>query len=125
MPTHAHGKYRRFLLGSVTAKVLHDVECQILAGVHHETVPLSTDGDIRQIICAVDETLGQLKLEAEVDVTISLAGGAVSTVIREAALRTGADLVVIGRSHTQRELGRLRTQTYSIIRHSPCPVPSI
>lgn len=27
MPTHAHGKFRRFLLGSVTAKVLHDVEC--------------------------------------------------------------------------------------------------
>jgi nucleotide-binding universal stress UspA family protein len=178
MPTHAHGRFRRFLLGSVTAKVLHDVECPILTGVHHETAPFSTGSDIRQIVCAVDtdegfvpvvkgalafarlfdatltvvhaipaadetsdnpgeievrkflfrlaeEKFGQLKREAEVDVTISLVGGAVSTVIREAALRTGAELVVIGRGHTQRELGRLRTQAYSIIRHTPCPVLSI
>jgi len=178
MPTHAYGKFRRFLLGSVTAKVLHDVECPILTGVHHETAPFSTDCDIREILCAVnidegfipvvkgalalarlfdasltvvhaipaadetsdnrgeievrkylfrlaEEKLGQLKREAGVDVTISLAGGAVATVIRETALRTGADLVVIGRGHTQRELGRLRTQAYSIIRHSPCPVLSI
>jgi len=178
MPTHALGRFRRFLLGSVTAKVLHDVECPVLTGVHHESAPFSTKGDIRRIICAVDTDAGfapvvkgalsltrlfdaaltvvhaipaadetsdnrgeievrkylfrlaedkfeQLKREAQVDVTISLAGGAVATVIRESALRTGADLVVIGRGHTQRDLGRLRTQAYSIIRHSPCPVLSI
>jgi len=54
MPTHAYGKFRRFLLGSVTAKVLHDVECPILTGVHHETAPFSTDCDIREILCAVN-----------------------------------------------------------------------
>jgi nucleotide-binding universal stress UspA family protein len=72
-----------------------------------------------------EEKFEQLKREAGIDLKISFAGGAVSTVIREAALRTGADLVVIGRGHTQRALGRLRTQAYSIIRHSPCPVLSI
>jgi nucleotide-binding universal stress UspA family protein len=178
MPTHSHGRFRRFLLGSVTAKVLHDVDCAVLTGVHRETAPHSTGSDIRQIVCAVDtdegfvpvvrravefsalfratltvchavpaadetsdnrgetevrrylfrlaeEKFEQLKREAGLDVKISLAGGTVSTVIREAALRTGAGLVVIGRGHTQRALGRLRTQTYSIIRHSPCPVLSI
>src|SRR5690348_2861855 len=33
MPTY-HGRYRTFLIGSVTAKVLHDVECPVLTGVH-------------------------------------------------------------------------------------------
>jgi nucleotide-binding universal stress UspA family protein len=45
--------------------------------------------------------------------------------VREYALRTQADLVVIGRGHTQRALGRLRTHAYSILRNSPCPVLSI
>jgi hypothetical protein len=29
MPTHGYGPFRRFLLGSVTAKVLHDVKCAV------------------------------------------------------------------------------------------------
>src|SRR5690349_7185576 len=33
MPTHAHGRFRRFLLGSVTAKVLHDTEFPVWTGV--------------------------------------------------------------------------------------------
>jgi len=178
MPTRAHGRFRRFLLGSVTAKVLHDVDCPVLTGVHHETAPVFPGSDVHQIVCAVDtdegfvpvirgalefsvlcnatlkvihavpaadetsgnrgeielrkylfhtaeERLARLCREAEVDVKVLLAGGAVSTVVREAALREGADLVVIGRGHTQRNLGRLRTHAYSIIRNSPCPVLSI
>src|SRR4051812_39933287 len=27
MPTHGYGRLRRFLLGSITSKVLHDLEC--------------------------------------------------------------------------------------------------
>lgn len=178
MPTHSHGRFRRFLLGSVTAKVLHDVDYPVLTGVHRESVPLPVRADFHQIVCAVDadqafnsvirdalelslllnaaltvvhavpaadetsDNSGEMKLrkylfreaeakfahlqrEAGVDVKISLAGGTVSTVVREAALRAGADLVVIGRGHTQRALGRLRTHSYSIIRNSPCPVLSI
>src|SRR5579862_2684132 len=34
MPTHGYGRFRRFLLGSVTAKVLHDVSCPVWTGVH-------------------------------------------------------------------------------------------
>jgi len=74
---------------------------------------------------AAEERLVRLCREAEVDVKVLLAGGAVSTVVREAALREGADLIVIGRGHTQRSLGRLRTHSYAIIRNPPCPVLSI
>jgi nucleotide-binding universal stress UspA family protein len=34
MPTHGHGTFRRFLLGSITAKVLHDAACPVWTGVH-------------------------------------------------------------------------------------------
>jgi nucleotide-binding universal stress UspA family protein len=68
-----------------------------------------------------DELLGR----AELNVEISLAGGPVATVVREAALRERAELVIVGRGQTRGGLGRLGTQTYGIIRHSPCPVLSI
>jgi nucleotide-binding universal stress UspA family protein len=158
--------------------VLHDVDCPVLTGVHHESAPLAVGADIRQIVCAVDadegfipvihgaleftalfnatltvvhavpaadetsdnrgeievrkylyreadEKFARLKGEAEVNVKVALAGGVVSTVVREAILRTGADLAIIGRGHMQRALGRLRTNAYGIIRSSPCPVLSI
>jgi nucleotide-binding universal stress UspA family protein len=178
MPTHAHGRFRRFLLGSVTAKVLHDADCPVLTGVHHADVEPPSSTDFRQIVCAVDadegfvpvvrgaaditalfsasltvvhavpaadetsdnrgeidvrkylfrlaeEKFARLKRENAIDMKVTLVGGTVPTVVREAALRTGADLVIIGRGHVQRALGRLRTHTYGIIRSSPCPVLSI
>jgi nucleotide-binding universal stress UspA family protein len=36
MPTHGYGTFRRFILGSVTAKVLHDADCPVWTGVHLE-----------------------------------------------------------------------------------------
>lgn len=36
MPTHGYGPFRRFILGSVTAKVLHDADCPVWTGVHLE-----------------------------------------------------------------------------------------
>ena len=39
MPTY-HGRFRAFLIGSVTTKVLHDVECPVLTGVHNYNQPL-------------------------------------------------------------------------------------
>lgn len=54
MPTHAHGRFRRFLLGSVTAKVLHDASCPVLTGVHREDLPTNASANFRNIVCAVD-----------------------------------------------------------------------
>jgi nucleotide-binding universal stress UspA family protein len=45
--------------------------------------------------------------------------------ISSAASELEADLVVIGRGSSGGMLGRLRTNAYSIIRQSPCPVVSI
>jgi len=45
-------------------------------------------------------------------------------VVRDAALKYGADLVVTGRGKLHATFGRLRTNTYAIIRDSPCPVLS-
>jgi nucleotide-binding universal stress UspA family protein len=54
MPTHGYGGFRRFLLGSVTAKVLDDVACPVWTGVHMEAAPVLDAISIRNILCAVD-----------------------------------------------------------------------
>jgi nucleotide-binding universal stress UspA family protein len=53
MPTHGYSTFRRFLLGSVTAKVLHDSECPIWTGAHLEEEP-KREFAIRNILCAID-----------------------------------------------------------------------
>ena len=53
MPTHGYGSFRRFILGSVTAKVLHDADCPVWTGVHMEQAP-SEQLDVRRIVCGLD-----------------------------------------------------------------------
>jgi nucleotide-binding universal stress UspA family protein len=53
MPTHGYGAFRRFLLGSVTAKVLHDSEVPVWTGAHLEETP-AHEFAIRNIVCAID-----------------------------------------------------------------------
>lgn len=55
MPTRGHGALRRFLLGSVTAKVLHDAGCPVWTGVHtdEDQGPRKCTG-IRHVACGVD-----------------------------------------------------------------------
>ena len=178
MPTRAHGRFRRFLLGSVTAKVLDDADCPVWTGVHQEEEPQPARAIFHHIVCGVDaepnciplirwsqelstalkanltivhaipaadetsdnrgeielrrylfhraeERFARLRQDSGIEASVALAGGDVACVLREAALRTHAELVVIGRGHAQRALGRLRTQTYNIIRQSPCPVVSV
>jgi nucleotide-binding universal stress UspA family protein len=54
MPTHGYGVFRRFLIGSVTAKVLHDVSCPVLTGVHMEEQPAAKLAKFSDILCAID-----------------------------------------------------------------------
>src|SRR4029077_6392158 len=44
---------RRFILGSNTAKVLHDADCPVWTGVHVEEAP-SPGHPFREVLCAVD-----------------------------------------------------------------------
>ncbi len=54
MPTHGYGGFRRFILGSVTAKVLHDAACPVWTGAHMQSPPLPEAIRMDHIACAVD-----------------------------------------------------------------------
>jgi nucleotide-binding universal stress UspA family protein len=54
MPTHGYGPFRRFLLGSVTAKVLHDAHCAVWTGPHMEEASAYPSIGFRKVLCAVD-----------------------------------------------------------------------
>ncbi len=55
MPTHGYGIFRTLLLGSVTAKVLHDSLCPVWTGVHVEDAP-AVSPEFKTIMAAVDRT---------------------------------------------------------------------
>jgi nucleotide-binding universal stress UspA family protein len=59
MPSHGH-TFSRFLLGSVTANVLHGTECPVWTGAHVEESP-AHDFAIRNVLCAVDFNLHNRK----------------------------------------------------------------
>jgi nucleotide-binding universal stress UspA family protein len=176
LPTHGYGVFRSLLLGSVTAKVLHDALCPVWTAVHVEDVPPASG--FERIMCAVDLTDASIAsmrfaarlahdfnaklwlvhavpgaeagperffeadlqkyLEEEARATIAgmqktagtaaqlcLGAGDVAHVVQQAATHHNVDLLIVGRGHATRALGRLRTNVYSIIRQSPCPVISI
>ncbi len=165
MPTHGYGPFRRFILGSNTAKVLHDADCPVWTGVHLEGAPAELSIPIRSVLCAVDlgpqscktlawagtlarefsarltllhvmpygpdtqhaagEELRLLQGEAGAEADVVQESGEPPQVICDAAARLQADVLVIGRGSAAGVFGRLRTNAYSIIRQSPCPVVSV
>lgn len=58
MPTRGCGAFRRFLLGSVTAKVLHDVNCPVWTSSHVIEGPGRAAAIPKIIVCAIDLTAG-------------------------------------------------------------------
>ena len=178
MPTHGYGAFRRALLGSVTAKVLHDSHIPVWTAAHAPEPAHRAHPQPRHILCALDlkpesrhtlefaidlatDTAAAIELvhvapEGELDpldsetrlqelliesarsklvkiqeaaggpeIEAVLAGGSVANMVRSVALRKRSDLVVIGRGCIQKGFGRLRANSYSIIRESPCPVLSV
>ncbi len=78
MSTHGDGAFYRFLLGSVTAKVLHEIQCPVWTGAHLEEAP-SREFSIRRVLCSVDltahnrHTLSRAaEMAAAVDATLTL-----------------------------------------------------
>jgi nucleotide-binding universal stress UspA family protein len=55
MPTSGLGRFRRLLLGSVTAKVLHDTSVPVWTGVHAEEIAAHPPDRWKQILCALDD----------------------------------------------------------------------
>jgi nucleotide-binding universal stress UspA family protein len=180
MPTHGYGPFRRFLLGSVTAKVLHDAHCPVWTGPHMEAAPTSSPSiSFAKILCAIDlgpqsrtvlswaadfakeygaqlrivhsvpsstislggvyfdpdwsarirsesrDRIGFLLEELGIKADIEVEAGDVPITVRGAAEEMGASLVVIGRGGTRGVLGRLRANTYGILREAPCPVAAV
>jgi nucleotide-binding universal stress UspA family protein len=67
MPTHGRGALYRLLLGSVTAKVLHETQCPVWSGAHLEEGP-TAGFSIRRVLCSVE-------LNGHSRHTVSLASG--------------------------------------------------
>ena len=173
MPTHGYGPFRRFLLGSVTAKVLHDAEAPVWTGAHLQKISSSWNR-IGKVMCAIElqkaepalvwardfaaefgaelivvhavhemehkdpaalgagpmssqarEYIQCLQRKLSVAGEILIEEGDPAQVVRAAATRRNADLVVIGRSPREGVIGRLRPNAYSIVREAPCPVISV
>lgn len=81
MPTRGFGPFRQMLLGSVTAKVLHDSRCPVMTGPHLEAAIHPTRWfELRRIMCAVG-------LDWETDEALREAA--------ELAKRLGAELIAI------------------------------
>ncbi|MBL8227919.1 MAG: universal stress protein [Bryobacterales bacterium] len=54
LPTRGFGRFRRLLLGSVSAKVLHDAACPVWTDSHAEEVDHNIGFPYRNILCAVN-----------------------------------------------------------------------
>ena len=67
----------------------------------------------------------KLQAAAGTNLEASVVAGGVGAVVHQVALDHNADLLIIGRGVMHETLGRLRTESYSIIRQSPCPVLSL
>jgi len=63
--------------------------------------------------------------EAGTNFEVLVRPGSVTEAIRDAALESQADLVVLGRGRVREAFGRLLSRTYDIIGASPCPVLSL
>jgi nucleotide-binding universal stress UspA family protein len=178
MPTHGYGLFRNLLVGSVTAKVLHDAKCAVWTAAHTEQLDESGRVAIHSMLCAIDlkpenakliryandlavrynaklrlvnaipvaesrpekyldtdfrefllqaarEEIARFQSEAGTRLDVCLESGAVSSVIRAAALHHDADLLIVGRGKHHNPFGRLRSNSYAIVRDSPCPVLSV
>jgi nucleotide-binding universal stress UspA family protein len=164
LSTHGYGPYRRFLLGSVTAKVLHDADCPVWTASHLESAPPVDKISIGNILCAVDlnsqglktlqlgaklaeefhahlsvlhvipepdqdvkvrNSIEEMQRKAGTKATLHLEQGDIPDHVEKAARRLAADLVLIGRSSDAGVFGRLRKNSYAIIRQTPCAVISV
>ncbi|MEO8051443.1 MAG: universal stress protein [Acidobacteriota bacterium] len=178
LPSHGLSVFRRFILGSITAKVLHDAECPVWTGVHMENAPALEVIAFRKVLCAVDlsaqseralgwaagfakehsaellvahvvpaaeagpakyldqrfvaemaphvrEELNVLLKKLNIEARTIVVGGDPAKAVSEIVQSEKVDQLVIGRGAVTGGLGRLRTQSYAMIRSAPCPVVSV
>ena len=96
MSTRGEGALYRFLLGSVTAKVLHESHCPVWTGTHLEETR-AREFSIRNVLCSVD-------LSPHSRHTVSLAAemaAAVEATLTLVHITTGVDIYGPGGSHIE------------------------
>lgn len=62
MPTHGYGPFRQLLLGSITAKVLHDAHIPVWTTAHTGEAPDREHLAMRRVLCAVDASPASIEL---------------------------------------------------------------
>lgn len=92
-----------------------------------EHVAGNTGGDEfgSYLVRSARDHLDRLQEKAGTKFTVHVEAGDVAKAIRKVAREINADLVVLGRGVVHAPFGRLRSQSYEIIRESPCPVLSL
>jgi len=92
-----------------------------------EHVPGDTGGSefSNFLLRSAQEQIEKLQREAGTNFEVLVRPGSVTEAIRDAALESQADLVVLGRGRVREAFGRLLSRTYDIIGASPCPVLSL
>jgi nucleotide-binding universal stress UspA family protein len=111
MPTHGYGRLGRFLFGSITEEVRHELNCPVFTAIHMERgVGNHPETFERICVTAADEAAEAWAADLATDFgTRTKAIGA-----DELNTLTSADLLVIGRDADE-----------DLIRHVPCPVVSV
>jgi nucleotide-binding universal stress UspA family protein len=114
MASHGYGPFRRFILGSNTAKVLHDADCPVWTGAHLEEQP--RPAPFRTILAAVDLGPQSVKtvewaagLQKEFGARLVIAHAVMALSNEAEAL--AASWFVSARQAAQEELLRLQKQT--------------
>lgn len=93
MPARGRGRFRAALLGSVTAKVLHDAEIPVWTAAHTETPEHAISSDWHRVVCAIDSS----------DEATGLIRGA-----QELAVAEGADIRLVHAVPAPPEAGQER-----------------
>jgi nucleotide-binding universal stress UspA family protein len=134
LPTHGYGVFRRALLGSVTAKILHDAAIPVWTSAHCADPSHRAHPQPRTVVVAVPTVEAADESDPVYRTALAVAkhaGAALEPVgilpgqtpdsieltLRQAALHYRADLVVVGRAR--------HCHTYTVICESPCPVLSV
>jgi nucleotide-binding universal stress UspA family protein len=73
----------------------------------------------------VRNALAEMQRQAGTKASVLLEQGDIPDHVESIATRKHADLVLIGRSSDAGVFGRLRKNSYAIIRQTPCPVISV
>lgn len=121
MPTHGHGPFRRFVLGSVTAKCLHDLDCPVLTGAHMDGGPSFSVNSYQQVACAVDlstHSLSTLRFAAD----FAAAWDADLTVMHASNWLAGveADEAMLPPTMRKRLMDTAKGEVASLMREAEC-----